>query len=91
MESWKKCTFDPKASDVMLEFLIYRTWAVYIYYPGDIFIWHELLFCHLPAISSLPFAKKVPNLTYVYVFLLVLLTLIDLSGTMLFISIMIDN
>ena len=46
---------------------------------------------HLPAISWLPFAKKVQNLTYVYVFLPVLLTLTDLSGTMLFILIMIDN
>ena len=36
-------------------------------------------------------AKKVQNLTYVYVFLPVLFTLTDLSGTMLFISIMIDN
>ena len=50
-----------------------------------------MLLCHLPAISSLPFAQKVQNLAHVYVFLPVLFTLTDLSGTMLFTSIMIDN
>ena len=27
---------------------------LYIWHPGDIFVWHKLLFCHLQATSSLP-------------------------------------
>ena len=28
MESWKICNFVPKASEVMLEYLAYRKWAI---------------------------------------------------------------
>ena len=46
-------------------------------HSGDIIVWHKLLFCHLPAISSLPLSRfgitsrsQVKNVTNLYVFCL---------------------
>ena len=35
---------------------------LFILHPGDIFVWHKLLFCHLPAISLLPLPHFVINM-----------------------------